>query len=185
MDTGIKVGDLMTRNFISVPPKTSLKKCAKMMTKKGVGSLLIEESNELKGIITEKDIVWAVSKKTKQPLEEIEVKDIMKKKVIGIKPGADITQAMRKFKSKKVRRLPVIENKKLIGLLTTNDIIKIDPELFQAIAETIKIKEEKEKIKRSGIKAKRKYSNCEECGEFDITYQDDHQWLCDKCFSKR
>lgn len=185
MDTGIKVGDLMTRNFTFVTPGTSLKECTKVMTKNHVGSLLIKDGEKLKGILTEKDIVWAVAKKSSQNFDEIRAKDIMKKKVITIKPGADITQAMKKFKSKKVRRLPVIEKKKLIGIITANDIIKIDPELFQAIAETIKIREEKSKIKRHGIKAKRKYGTCEECGEFEIIYEDGTQWLCDKCYSKR
>ena len=54
MDTGIKVGDLMTRNFIWVKPETDLKKCAKTMIKKRVGSLIIKEGDKLKGILTEK-----------------------------------------------------------------------------------------------------------------------------------
>jgi CBS domain-containing protein len=147
MDTGIKVGDIMTRNFVHVSPETNLGECAKLMVKKRVGSLIIKEGDRLRGILTEKDIIWAIVKKSKYELKNIKVKDLMKRKVITIKPGADITEAMRKLKKKKVRRLPVVENKKLIGLVTANDILRIDPGLFQAIAETIKIKEEKAKLK--------------------------------------
>jgi CBS domain-containing protein len=185
MDTGIKVGDLMTRNFISVTPDTNLKECAKTLIKKRVGSLLVQDEDKLKGILTEKDIVWAVVKKSAKALEEIKAKDLMKRKVTTIKPGADITDAMNKFKKKKVRRLPVVERKKLIGLITTNDILRIDPGLFQAIAETIKIKEEKSKVKRYGITAERKYSICEECGTFELLYHDEVQWLCESCYDKR
>ena len=185
MDTGIKVGDLMTRNFISVSPNTNLKECAKVMVKKRVGSLLVKENDQLKGILTEKDIVWAVVKKSYDDLGEIKASNLMKRKVTTIKPGADITEAMRKFKKKKVRRLPVVEKKKLIGLITTNDILRIDPGLFQAIAETIKIKEEKAKFKRHGIEARRKTGICEECGIFDILYNQDSQWLCETCYNKR
>ncbi|MBS3087993.1 CBS domain-containing protein [Candidatus Pacearchaeota archaeon] len=185
MDTGIKVGDLMTRNFVHVSPDTNLKECAKTMVKKRVGSLLITENDSLKGILTEKDIVWAMVKKSYDNLEKVKVKDLMKRKVTTIKPGADITDAMNKFKRKKVRRLPVVEKKKLIGYITINDILRIDPGLFQAIAETIKIKEEKSKFKRHGIQAKRKSGICEECGIFELLYQDEAQWLCDECFSKR
>ncbi len=109
----------------------------------------------------------------------------MKRKVITIKPGADITEAMTRFRKKKLRRLPVVENGKLIGFLTTKDILRIDPGLFQMIAETIKIKEETEKLKRSDIEAPRKQGICEECGEYEILYHDEVQWLCDKCYSKR
>ena len=185
MDTGIKVGDLMTRNFVHVTPETDLKTCAKTLVKKRVGSLLIKEDDKLKGILTEKDIVWAVVKKSANDLADIKAKDLMKRKVTTIKPGADITDAMKKFKKKKIRRLPVVEKKKLIGIITTNDILKIDPGLFQAIAETIKIKEEKSKIKRHGITAKRKSGICEECGTFELLYHDNPQWLCDICYSKR
>jgi CBS domain-containing protein len=185
MDTGIKIGDLMTRNFIHVTPETDLKECAKTMVKKRVGSLLIQEDNELKGILTEKDIIWVIVKKSSHELKNIKAKDLMRRKVTTIKPGADITDAMQKFKKKKIRRLPVVERKKLIGLITANDILRIDPGLFQAIAETIQIKEEKAKFKRHGISAERKSGICEECGIFELLYHDETQWLCDECYDKR
>lgn len=185
METGIKVGDLMTRNFIYTSPETNLKQCAKLMVKKRVGSLVIKENDKLKGILTEKDIIWAIVKKSKKDLNKILAKDLMKRKVVTIKPGADLTEAMNKFRKKKIRRLPVVENGKLIGLLTTKDILKIDPGLYQLIAETVKIREETEKLKRKDIKAQRKTGICEECGEFDILYEDAGQWLCDFCYSKR
>jgi CBS domain-containing protein len=185
MDTGVKVGDLMTRNFIHTVPDTNLKECARMMVKKRVGSLIIKEKDKLKGILTEKDIIWALVKKSKKDLKDIKAQDLMKRKVVTIRPVADITDAMSKFKKKKIRRLPVVENGRLIGLLTMKDILKIDPGLFQTIAETVKIKEETEKIKRRNIDAPRKSGICEECGDFDLLYQDDIQWLCDSCYSKR
>ena len=108
MDTGIKVGDLMTRKFIHTTPETNLKECAKIMVKKRVGSLLIKEEDKLKGILTEKDIVWAIVKKSASDLENIKASDLMRRKLTIIKPGADITDAMKKIKKKKIRRLPVV-----------------------------------------------------------------------------
>lgn len=185
MDTGIKVGDLMTRNFIFTSPETNLRECAKLMIKKRVGSLIIKDEKKLRGILTEKDIIWAIVKKSKKDLKNIQAKALMKRKVITIKPEADITEAMTKFRKKKIRRLPVVENGKLIGLLTTKDILRIDPGLYQMIAETVKIKEETEKLKRSNITTQRKQGICEECGGYDLLYQDEAQWLCDSCYSKR
>ena len=185
MDTGIKVGDLMTRNFVHVNPETDLKQCAKTMVKKRVGSLIIKDGEKLKGILTEKDIIWAIVKKSKKDLKNIQAKALMKRKVITIKPGADITEAMQKFKKKKIRRLPVVEKGKLIGFLTMKDVLKIDPGLFQVIAETLKIKEETEKLKRKDIQAPRKQGICEECGAYEILYHDEAQWLCELCYNKR
>jgi len=186
MDTGIKIGDIMTRNFVYTSPETNLRECAKIMVKKRVGSLIIKEGHTLKGILTEKDMVYAISKKSsKTDFKNIKAKDLMKRKVITIKPNADITEAMQKFKKKKIRRLPVIEKGKIIGMITANDILRIDPGLFQAIAETIKIKEEKEKFKRSDMSTRRKSGICEECGDFDVLHEDEAQWLCEICYSKR
>ena len=181
----MKIGDLMTRNYIYVNPNTNLKECARTMIKKRVGSLIIKEGNNLKGILTEKDIVWAISKKSKKDLADIKIKDLMKRKVITIKPGADIVDAMQKFKKKKIRRLPVVENGKLIGMITSNDILRIDPGLFQIMFETIKIKEETKKLRRSDIDVPRRQGTCEECGESDILYYDETQWLCEHCYNKR
>jgi CBS domain-containing protein len=185
METGIKVGDIMTRNFIHATPETDLRECAKMMVKKRVGSLIIKEGDKLKGILTEKDIVWAVVKKTKGGLKDVLAKDLMKRKVITIKPSADLIEAMEKFKKKKIRKLPVIENGKVIGLLTEKDILKIDPGLFQMIAETIKIREETEKLNRRKLLAPRKQGICEECGEFEILLKDGTQMVCEECYEKK
>ncbi|MCK4997712.1 CBS domain-containing protein [Candidatus Pacearchaeota archaeon] len=185
MDTGVKVGDLMTRNFIFINSEANLLECTQMMVKKRVGSLLIKDSDKLKGFLTRKDILWAIVKKSKNDLKNIKVKDLMRRKIITIKPSEDITDAMFKFKRKKVRRLPVVEKGKLIGLLTMKDVLKIDPGLFQMIAETIKIKEETEKLNRKNIEAPRKHGICEECGEWEILYHDEAQWLCESCYNKR
>lgn len=184
----IQVGDLMTRNFIWVTPDLDLKKCAKTMIKKRVGSLVIKEKNsdELKGILTEKDIVWAVVKKSKKDLSKILAKDIMKRKVVTIKPSADIVEALNKMKKKKIRRLPVTENKKVIGMLTTKDIFKISPDLYAAISETVKIKEESDKLKKYKKGKPRKLGICESCGEQDLLMKDDDNvWVCSACYDKK
>lgn len=184
METGVKVGDLMTRNFAHVSPDTNLKQCARMMVKGRVGSLVIKEGEKLKGILTEKDMVWAIWKKSsKKDMEAIPAEALMKRRVITIKPSADITEAMKKFKKKKIRRLPVVERGKLIGMLTANDILRIDPGLFQMMAETIKIREETSKLERSSNP--RQQGTCEECGDFDILYGDEAQWLCEICYDRR
>ena len=186
MESGVKVGDLMTRNFISTGPMTDLKKCAKMMVKKRVGSLIISEGDKLKGILTEKDIIWAIVKKSKKDLDKILAKDLMKRKVVTIRPEADIVVALNKIKKKKIRRLPVVEKKKLIGMLTIKDILRIDPGLFESIVETQKIREETAKMKHSPrMRVPRKQGICEECGVFELLYHDEAQWLCETCYEKR
>lgn len=186
MDIGISVGDLMTRNFIYVSPKTNLRKCAETMIKKKVGSLIVKEGDQLTGILTEKDIVWAVVKKSAGELDKIMAEDIANKKVITIKPSADIIEALNRMKRDKVRRLPVTENGKIIGLLTLKDILKIDPNLFELISETVKIKNESAKLALGEkLKLRRKEGICGICGESDTIYQIEGEWLCLSCYNQR
>lgn len=187
METGLKIGDIMTRDLFFVSPDTDLISCCKTMIKKRVGNLLIKkkDSDTLEGILTEKDIVWAVLKKSGKDLKNIQAKDIMKKKVVTIKPSADITEAMDKFKKKKIRRLPVVQNGKLIGIITIKDILKIDPGLYQLIAQSTKIREETRKLEKIGVESARGQGICEECGEYDVLYDDDGQSLCEECYDNR
>lgn len=174
----------MTRDFIYVSPELDLKKCAEIMIKKRVGSLIVKDKEKLLGILTEKDIVWAVVKKSIKDLKEIIASDIAKRKVVTIHPSADISEALRRMKKDKVRRLPVLENGKVIGMLTLKDILKMDPNLYEMIAETVKIREESDKISRSKLKGKRKSGVCEECGEQDLLYKSGNQWICIECHHK-
>ena len=98
MEVGVKVGDLMTRDFVFVTGNTDLLECTKLMVKKRVGSLLIKEENKLTGLLTRKDILWVMTKKLRSSLKDIKVKDLMKRKIVTIKPSEDIMVAMQRFK---------------------------------------------------------------------------------------
>jgi CBS domain-containing protein len=181
---GVRVGDIMTRNLITAKPDISIKDAAKIMTKKRVGSLLLEEDEELKGILTEKDILWALSKKSKKDLSKIKAKEICAKKIITIKPSADIYDAIRLMRKKKFRRLPVTIKKKVIGYLTLKDILRIQPELFEIAKEhkaITEIREESAKVKRIRKPHTSREDICEECGNFDFLYNEDGRLICEDC----
>ena len=188
MVVGIKVGDVMTRNFVHIKPEMNLKNCAKTMIKKKVGSLIIKGKDDtLLGIITEKDIIWALVKKSQKDLEKIYVKDLMKRRVVTIKPSADIAEALAKIKKFKVRRLPVLENKRVIGMITLRDILKLDPSLYEMISEIVMIREEskKRKSKKRFMQemSDTKEGACPECGAQGILYKTEDRYLCESCSS--
>lgn len=184
MDSGIKVGDIMTRDFIYASPNTDLKTCTKLMVRKKVGSLIIKEDEKLKGLLTEKIILWAVVKKSKSHLKDIKAKDVMKKKVITIKPSADIREAIDRFTKEKIRRLPVVEHGKVIGMLTQNDVLKIDPDLYGVIAESVQIREETEKLRRSESPSE-DYGICDGCGDYEMLKEEDGENLCENCSEEK
>ena len=182
MKIGVKVGDIMTRNFISAKPNIIVLDAIKLMVKNRVGSLVLVEGDVLKGILTEKDILWAISKKhTNEDLNKISAKDVCTKKITTIRPSADIYDAIRLMRKAKFRRLPVTIKKRVIGLLTLKDVLRIEPELFDIARESYIIKEEAEKLRRKKSRESFREGICEECGNFDILYRVDNQLICESC----
>ena len=183
MDKNIRVGDVMTRKFIYLAPETPLLKCAKTMIKKRVGSIVLKQADEIKGILTERDVIWALTKKRGKELSNVLAKDIATKKVITIKPEASLDEALGKMNKKKLRRLPVVSNKKAIVYINLKYILKFRPSLLESLREFQNIKEESKKIKRSESAMKGDFIEepCEECGNFDILDESDGRMLCESC----
>lgn len=180
----ILVSDLMTREPIIVKPDTNLLECARKMVKKKTGSLLLVENNKLVGIILRHDILWALIKKSKSNLENIKAIDISPKKILTIKPSATLDEAIKKMKMSKFERLPVVENNKLIGIITVRDILSFHPEIYPELEEFAKIREESKKLKLIE-KAKEKEpvleGICEECGNQDTLYKSKGMLVCESC----
>jgi CBS domain-containing protein len=181
MKIGVKTGDIMTRNFISVSPDTSILDCAKKMVKKRVGSLILKEDNKLRGIVTEGDIIWAMTKKSRNELSKIKASEIAPKKLVTIKPSADLYQALQKMKRTKYRWLPVTLKGNVLGFLTLKDILRIEPSLFETASEIMQIREKSEKLKRRKAGESFKEGTCEECGNFGIIYKVDSRTICEDC----
>lgn len=185
---GIKVGDIMTRNFVSVKPETNLIECAKNMIKKRVGSLILIENKKLRGLVSERDVIWALAKKPQESLKKIEAKDVASRKTVTIKPSADLYDAIRKMKKSGYRRLPVVVKDNVIGILTIKDILRVEPSLMESAREIMEIREEGQKLKKRealvrGATWPRWYKEgmCEECGNFDVLYKVDNRLLCEPC----
>lgn len=178
METGYKVCDAMTRLPIVVSPETNLEDCAKKMAENKVGSLLIKEKDKLLGIITDADMVRRVLAKGIDP-KITKVKEVMNTELTTISPEKDIFDALMLMKDKDIRQLPVMDGKKMVGLLTMKDILKIEPQLFDLLVEKMDIREEANKpISRvsssEGI--------CQECGEYsDDLINVKGIRLCGKC----
>ncbi len=167
---GVRVGDVMVRNFVSTKPEISVLSAIDLMVKKRVGSLILQDKGVLKGILTEKDIMWALSKK--RDLKDVKAIDICTRKITTIRPSADICDAVRVMKKTKFRRLPVVVKKKIIGYLTLKDILRIQPELFE-IARQGYERKEVGNILREGI--------CERCEKFDLLYKEGEELVCEEC----
>ena len=158
MKTGYKVCDAMTRAPISVSPDATIEKCAKIMADNEVGSVLVKKGNELKGIITDQDIVRKIIANSIHPTKTT-VEKHMAKKLITISPEKDIFDALSLMINENIKQLPVMDGKNMVGLLTQKDVLKLEPELFDLLVDKLEVKDEEHKA----------YDNdgvCQECGKY-------------------
>jgi len=177
----ISVGDVMTKKIISAKPSSSLHECSKLMAKERINSLLITEGNKLIGILTARDILWAITKKSSLDLKKIGVLTIAQKKLAVIKPSADISQALRKMQALNFRRLPVLSHGVVIGIITLKDILAIEPELYSETRALMdEIREEERKFKQANIPYPLE-GLCENCGALSELLKVEGNLLCTDC----
>ena len=108
--------------IFTVSPETLVIDAIKMIDEKKVGALLVTgKNNDLKGIVSERDLAFRVIPKNLNP-KKITVSEIMTKNVETISPKKTTHDAIHIMKSRGFRHLPVIENKKIIGILSMRDL---------------------------------------------------------------
>lgn len=128
----MKVKRLMHRELVTVPMTATVRDAAVKMKEEKVGSVLVvDENGKLEGIVTDRDIAIAVAAEALNP-ETACAYDIMTSDPIAIQADIDIDSALRIMNRANVRRLPVCEQGKLVGLLSSADVAtEIKDELNQ------------------------------------------------------
>ena len=177
MKTGYKVADAMTINPVSISSDTSLIECSRLMSEKHVGAVVVKGWNSL-GILTEQDIVRKAVANNVSLNEN--VKRFMETDLVTVSPNTDIYDALIKMRNNNIRHLPVVENNKMVGLLTIKDILKIEPDLFELIVEKFELREESRKPISHALPAE---GICQECGKYSEKVRGiNNVFLCRSCF---
>ena len=129
------VKEIMTRDVISISPKYSIKESVNVMTENGIGSLpIVDKEGKLVGIVTERDFALALA----GSLSNETVGDIMVKDVITTTLGTPIESCSKIMVRNNLRRIPVVEEDKLVGIVTSTDIVRFfgDKEMFASMTST-------------------------------------------------
>lgn len=117
----MKVRDVMTNRVDSVTPNTSIVEIARLMKNNDVGSIPVCEDKKVIGIITDRDIVLKVIADGTN-IESKSAKDIMNSKVITVTADQDVHEAAHLMSDYQIRRLPVLEQGKIVGILALGDL---------------------------------------------------------------
>lgn len=136
----MKVKDIMTRNVEYIDAASPISNAAKMMQQYNVGSIPVCEQGGLVGIVTDRDIVVRNIAKGGNP-ENTAVRDIMTANVATVNPEMDVNDVSSIMSRQQVRRIPVVENNKLVGIVALGDMAvnqRADMEASEALTEISK-----------------------------------------------
>ena len=110
----------MTKNIAYINPSSTIVEAAQLMQKHNVGSIPVCDKNGVIGIVTDRDIVVRNVAHGKTPQSTM-VKDVMTSQVTSVTPETDVSEASKIMSRDQIRRLPVVENNQLIGMVSLGD----------------------------------------------------------------
>ena len=115
------VRDTMTENPRSIKASASVVEAAQLMRKEHIGSLPITDDEQLVGMITDRDITTRVVAEAADPMKT-SVGDVYSQDLITVEPGKDLDEALQLMARHQIRRLPVVEAGRLVGIVAQADI---------------------------------------------------------------
>lgn len=177
--TRMLVRDVMSSPPITIDENTSVDQVAQSLKEHRVGCVIVtgEEGKPL-GIITERDLVLRVLARNLIP-SQILAKEVMSSPLITIDPSETLTEAARRMSRLNIRRLGVMYKGKLVGIISSKDILAITPELIETIQERARIESAniEEVVETSPLAG-----YCDNCGTWsDDLKEFEGQFLCEDC----
>lgn len=119
----------MVRDVVTVEAKTTVKEAVELMNKLEIGCLVVVDGETATGIVTERDMLKRVLVETRNPMLT-EVGEVMSKPLVSAEPEMGIGDSMKLMFGRKIKKLPVIEDGRLVGLVTLTDLVR-SPEVVK------------------------------------------------------
>ena len=135
----------MVKEVITIEVNATVRKAVRLMNNREIGCLVVVKEGKPAGIVTERDMLKRVLFPTRDP-RAVEVGEIMSKPLLLIESEKKIEDAVELMFKHKIKKLPVIENGRLVGLVTMTDLIRF-PEVTRWL-ETFPLKRTPKRIKK-------------------------------------
>lgn len=138
----MKVRDIMTKDVACINPDSKVVEAAQIMQKNNIGSLPVCDQSGVIGIVTDRDIIVRNIAHGKDP-KETPVRDVMTGQVITASPDMEVDEVAQMMASKQIRRVPVVENNMIVGMVALGDIAtdrRFTMEASEALSEISKKK---------------------------------------------
>ena len=180
----VSVAEIMNKSVITMDINSDIPAIAKEMINRDAGSVIITENGKAMGIITERDLVKSVITGDRKP-SDVDASEILSTPLLTVDPATGIVEASKIMLRANVKRLPVLENSSIIGVISNTDILMITPGLNTILKDLIdmnreallsipSVEEVSESEDFSGI--------CESCSYHSVDLKlVDGRYLCENC----
>ena len=128
----LKVEDAMVKEVMTIDENSTIKEAAEIMNKFEIGCLIAVRKGKAMGIITERDLLKRVVAEARDA-KKTKVKDIMSSPLVVVEPKMDLEEAVRLMFQMKIKKLPVVNEKRLVGLVTLTDIARFQPQMIKIL----------------------------------------------------
>jgi len=174
------VKDVMSSPVITISEDETADKAAALMVKYKVGGIIVTTKGDKPlGIITERDLVTRIVAKDLKP-SKIKAKEIMTTPLITIDPDEELNEVARRMSRLNIRRLGVMYKGKLVGIISSKDILAITPELIEIMQERARI--ESENLNEESVEKPALTGYCDNCGQWsDDLREVEGNFLCEEC----
>ena len=128
----LKVEDVMVTDAITISYRASVKRAAQVMNKHEIGCLIVVKGNKAVGIVTERDVLRRVVARAADP-KKTRVEEIMSQPIIVVEPDMELEDAVKLMFEMKIKKLPVVDKGKLVGIVSITDIARFHPHIMDII----------------------------------------------------
>ena len=132
LEVSLKVEDVMVEDVVTVEDDVTVKKAVAIMNKYEIGCLIVTKRGKPVGIVTERDMLTRVLAESRNP-ERVKIADIISRPLVVAEPDMDLEEAARLMFKMKVKKLPVVSDGRLVGLVTLTDLARFQPQIIKIL----------------------------------------------------
>jgi CBS domain-containing protein len=180
METDIPLREVMVREVVTGDKDLTVLEAAKLMRKSRVDSIIVlDHGGGPVGIVTDSDIIRELVSKDIKP-STVKLEEIMTTPLISAAPNDHVSKIAKKMAKQRIRKMPVVEDEKLVGIIADIDILSVSSEMNSIHAELIEMSMEREELNLEGEGVGQ--GICEKCGGFShYLVMKSGLMVCDSC----
>jgi CBS domain-containing protein len=177
MNKEVLIKEVMKTKPVTVQPFTTVQEAAQLMKQNKIGNVIVSEVNHPIGILTESDIIKKVVCEGKNA-QDVTVEEVMSSPIVIAEPYISLEEALKIMGKCNIRRLPLVENNELVGIITQRDIVRLSPALSEISHEWSSIDAKDEEYLQSQTFS----GKCEDCEILSTNLKNvDGRLLCEEC----